>query len=83
MNAVRRVVRPLEVFQVTEILARDPSWSQSEQADVIVDLKAIQGSTFFALFDFLYAKFPEESFEPPPDAPSAVKPPKQKKQPLG
>jgi hypothetical protein len=81
MNAIRRIVTPVDVFQVTEILARDPAWVQPEQTDVMVDLKGLQASTFFGLFDFLHEKFPDESFDQPAEVAWQVKSPKKKKAP--
>jgi hypothetical protein len=79
MNKVRKVVRPLDVFQVTTILGRDPSWIPSEQSEVTVDLTQLQPSTFFALFDFLYSKFSHETFEAPTEDLQDNKSPKNTK----
>ena len=64
VNTINKVVAPMDVYQVYQILRKDPSGLDLTQEDVTVDLETLSPAIQHEIYEFLVGRFP-----PPAQAP--------------
>lgn len=60
LRAIRRVMSPVDILKVCQILGDDPAGAPENRPAIVVDLSLLQNSTRCRLFDFLKQRFTDD-----------------------